>query len=129
VRAGRFAEAQHEAESGFAAGVDRVEMAKLVKQSRRAVAGPPWRSPNRFESKHYVVASDMDRDTCVQLSKVLEETATRGTPGMALEWRPALLPLVREVDIRALFAGAVRPRCAPSSNTSCPSARVRSRAE
>jgi len=74
VRAGRFAEAQHEAESGFAAGVDRVEMAKLVKQSRRAVAGPPWRSPNRFESKHYVVASDMDRDTCVQLSKVLEET-------------------------------------------------------
>lgn len=74
VRAGRFAAAQHEAESGFAAGVDRAKMAVLVKQTRRALAGPTWRSPNRFESKHYAVASDMDRDTCIQLSKVLEET-------------------------------------------------------
>ena len=62
VRAGRFADAQHEAETGFAAGVDRTAMAKLVKQARRALAGPTWRSANLFESKHYVVASDMDRD-------------------------------------------------------------------
>lgn len=74
IRRGMLVEAQREAERGFAAGVDRAEMEKLVKQSRRAVTGPTWRTTNRYESDHYTVASDMDRATCVQLAKALEET-------------------------------------------------------
>ncbi len=74
IRRGRLVEAQREAERGFAAGVERAEMEKLVKQSRRAVTGPTWRTTNRHDSDHYTIASDMDRATCVQLAKVLEET-------------------------------------------------------
>lgn len=74
VRRGLHADALREAERGFAAGVDRAAMEKLVKQCRRAVSGPAWRSSNVFESEHYAVASDMDRATCVQMAKVLEET-------------------------------------------------------
>lgn len=74
IHRGRHADALHEAERGFAAGVDRAEMEKLVKQCRRAVAGPTWRATTQVATDHYAMASDLDRATLAQLGKVLEET-------------------------------------------------------
>jgi hypothetical protein len=74
VRSSRLTDALQESERAFAAGVDRNETAQLVRQTRRAVSGPTWRTTNRHESKHYAIASDMDRATCQQLAVVLEET-------------------------------------------------------
>lgn len=62
------------AESVLLDGLDEHVAMRLVRRVRRALDGPAWRSRQTFESKHYVVASDMDRDTCAQIARVLEES-------------------------------------------------------
>ncbi len=74
LRGARIADALLESERAFAAGVDRKQTAKLVVQTRRALSGPSWRTTNRHDSKHYAIASDMDRATCQQLATVLEDS-------------------------------------------------------
>lgn len=74
LRSGDLAGAAREAELALAQGLDPAVVEPLVRRTHRALAGPAWRATQRFASAHYEVASDMDRETCVQIAGVLEES-------------------------------------------------------
>ena len=70
----RLDEAQSELDAARAVGSALVEdLGAMLSMARR---GPDWDVRHEYESKHYVVASNIDEETCRDAAKVLEDSYT-----------------------------------------------------
>ena len=74
LRSGRLDVAQATCDAALAAGVAAEKLMKLPTMITHARNGPDWTHPVAIESAHYVVKSDIDKQLCVDASKVLEES-------------------------------------------------------
>ena len=65
-------------------GITIENLEDLNRQLAKALNGPNWARVYEYESKHYHVFSDIDRETCFQASKLLEDSYTAYT--VYLKW-------------------------------------------
>jgi hypothetical protein len=73
---GRPAQAQHIARRAAVAGVKSEYLESLNKALIKATQGPRWNRTFEHKSRNYHVLSDIDKDTCLEASKLLEEAFT-----------------------------------------------------
>ncbi len=71
---GRLDAAQSTCDAAIAAGIPSAALDELPSMVVKARAGPEWKRVFSHESTNYVVKSDIDQETCVAASKVLEES-------------------------------------------------------
>ena len=55
------------------AGAQGATIDRLERTLVKALHGPQWPKTHEYESAHYVVRSDIDRDVCVDAARILEE--------------------------------------------------------
>jgi tetratricopeptide (TPR) repeat protein len=70
---GRMDEAWKALVAGYAAGADSKLLDEEARVLDRAIKGPSWRATQRVTTKHYEIASELDKGTCTRVGKVLEE--------------------------------------------------------
>jgi len=73
VRAGRFQQAQTAHFQTRKLGLRTKSLDQLGRTITQALNGPNWGRVHQHRSAHYLVKSDIDRETCVQASRILEE--------------------------------------------------------
>ncbi len=82
--AGRPDDAKTVIDNAVRKGIAIDNMEDLNRQLAKALNGPNWARIYEYESKHYHVFSDIDRETCFQASKLLEDSYTAYT--VYLKW-------------------------------------------
>jgi len=82
--AGRPEEAKTVIDNAVREGITIENLEDLNRQLAKALNGPNWARVYEYESKHYHVFSDIDRETCFQASKLLEDSYTAYT--VYLKW-------------------------------------------
>ena len=70
---GRPGEAKHVLEKALGLGVAPAGAKELNDILYKALNGPSWDRKYEFESKHYRVYSDLDKRTCFEVSRIMEE--------------------------------------------------------
>jgi len=73
LRAGRFEKARTAHLRTRKLGLQTKELDQLGRTITQALKGPNWGRVYQHRSAHYLVKSDIDRETCVKASRILEE--------------------------------------------------------
>jgi hypothetical protein len=74
LTAGRIANAKSIVDAAIARRVSCPELDHVNTLLVKAINGPPWPKRFEFQSQNFVVASDIDRKTCEDASKLLEDS-------------------------------------------------------
>jgi len=79
LRAGEPEQAKSVIDAAIALGCDPDPFDSLNRQLIKAINGPDWGATSDWESDHYHVIADLDRATCHEACKLLEESYTAYT--------------------------------------------------
>jgi tetratricopeptide (TPR) repeat protein len=71
---GKLDQAKEAIDRANAASVRSNDLAQLERIVVKARKGPNWSKVHEYESRYFRVRSDMDRNTCIEASKILEES-------------------------------------------------------
>jgi tetratricopeptide (TPR) repeat protein len=71
---GRTPEAHRAAADAEARGVRSIRLAAIGKRLSKAARGPEWTKRETVRTEHYEIVSDLDRSTCDEAGRVLEES-------------------------------------------------------
>lgn len=83
-KAGRLSEAKQVIEGALRRGFGDEGLEVLNRQLTKALEGPRWPRKFDYESKHYHVFSDIDKETCFEAAQFLEDTYVAYT--VFLKW-------------------------------------------